>query len=360
MENYTRIIGGTSTNIRTPTVGEINQGNDQLTPYDSAKNNGYSNEMSQQLGNVSTELTNVIIAAGLTPDATLTQVLAALNILYTPIPVPAATESIAGISTLKYEHLPYSVNKAYTVSGAADFINKVSDTEISFDVDNGASFSSLSVTHADGTIETLTSLANVSSGLGSDGTYFILKEKGVSTAVVTSSTATITESVTAPGSPTDGDYWLDISQKPYIPYKRVAAAWVETQFVKLGEVVKTGGILGTPISYALNGRYDSGVFAVAASTTYDKPANIGSEEYVDFRLLFRESSSFIWQDLSAFAIQQQTVGGIGANRAMVDRNTLRIRTSDIAVSARFSNLTGSATSDRAITGEYRILAKRDL
>lgn len=73
MENYTRIIGNGSSNIRTPTAPEITQGNDQLTPYESAKNNGYYNEMSQQIGNISEEITNVITSAGLTPDATLTQ-----------------------------------------------------------------------------------------------------------------------------------------------------------------------------------------------------------------------------------------------------------------------------------------------
>lgn len=79
MENYTRIIGSTSTNIRTPTTGEINQGNVQLTPYESAKNNGYYNEMSQQIGNISEELITLITAAGLTPDATLGQVLEAIT-----------------------------------------------------------------------------------------------------------------------------------------------------------------------------------------------------------------------------------------------------------------------------------------
>ena len=81
MENYTRVIGATSTNIRTPSVGEIAQGNDTLTPFESDKNNGYTNEMSQGLNNVSTEVVNVIIAAGLTPDGTLAQLNEAIGIL---------------------------------------------------------------------------------------------------------------------------------------------------------------------------------------------------------------------------------------------------------------------------------------
>jgi hypothetical protein len=97
MFNYTRIIGKTSTNIRTPTVAEIAQGNNQLTIFESRKNNGYLNEMSQQLGDVSTELTNLITDAGLTPDGTLTQVSQAVALL---APSPPATESTAGIAPI--------------------------------------------------------------------------------------------------------------------------------------------------------------------------------------------------------------------------------------------------------------------
>jgi hypothetical protein len=264
MFNYTRIIGKTSTNIRTPTVAEIAQGNNQLTIFESRKNNGYLNEVSQQLGDVSTELTNLITDAGLTPDGTLTQVSQAVALL---IPSSTATET-------------YSVNKAFTVNGYADYINKVSETSISFDVDSGVSFSPLSLTHPDGTIETLTSLANVTSGLSSNGTYFILKEKGVSTAVITLPTSVITESIIAPSSPTNGDYWLDISQQPYLPYKRVGGVWVVTQFVKLGQVIKTGGILASPISYALNGRYSGEQTTLANGTKYTFDHNLGIRDVV--------------------------------------------------------------------------------
>ena len=264
MFNYTRIIGKTSTNIRTPTPAEIAQGNNQLTIFESRKNNGYLNEVSQQLGDVSAELTNLITNAGLTPDGTLTQVSQAVALL---IPSSTATET-------------YSVNKAFTVNGYADYINKVSETSISFDVDSGVTFSPLSLTHPDGTIETLTSLANVTSGLSSDGNYFILKEKGVPTAVITLPTAVITESIIEPAVPTNGDYWLDISQQPYLPYKRVGGVWVITQFVKLGQVSKTAGILGTPASYALNGRYRGEQTILANGTKYLFTHNLGVKDVV--------------------------------------------------------------------------------
>lgn len=104
MENYTRIIGATSTNIATPTAPQINQGNDPLTPYNSAKNNGFYNEMSQQIGNISEELTNLITSQGLTPDGTLTQVEEAINLVVSDVSVDSASqlEVDAGVIADKY------------------------------------------------------------------------------------------------------------------------------------------------------------------------------------------------------------------------------------------------------------------
>lgn len=158
---------------------------------------------------------------------------------------------------LKYDNVspqdgkvPYSVNSGYRdANGYADFINKVSDTEVSFDIDDGTSYAPLVVTYPDGSTETTTSQSNIDSGMNSDNTYYFIKEKGSS---ITVTTSTITEDLVAPSSPSDGDYWLDIGIKPYKPYKRASGVWVETQFVKIGEVTKTSGTLGTPISYAFN------------------------------------------------------------------------------------------------------------
>lgn len=78
---YTDVIAGASTNVTTPTTEEIDQGNNQLTPYNSAVNNGYYRLMSQGVADLSSEIQSVIVAAGLTPSAS-DQLLTALNILY--------------------------------------------------------------------------------------------------------------------------------------------------------------------------------------------------------------------------------------------------------------------------------------
>lgn len=87
----------------------------------------------------------------------------------------------------------------------------------------------------------------------------------------------ITESAVAPTSPSNGDYWLNISVKPYQPYKYNGSSWVLTQYVKLGEVVITSGTMGTPISYAFNGRYigiDTACTTTATVTVFNH--NIGT------------------------------------------------------------------------------------
>ena len=79
---YTKVIAGASTNVTTPTNGEFDQGNNTLTPYNSAINNGYYRQMSQGVFDLSAEIENVITTAGLTPSSSLTQLLAGLDILY--------------------------------------------------------------------------------------------------------------------------------------------------------------------------------------------------------------------------------------------------------------------------------------
>jgi hypothetical protein len=65
-----------------------------------------------------------------------------------------------------------------------------------------------------------------------------------------------------------------------LPYKRVGGVWVVTQFVKLGQVNKAAGILGTPNSYALNGRYYAEQTTLANGTKYLFTHNLGIRDVV--------------------------------------------------------------------------------
>ncbi len=44
----------------------------------------------------------------------------------------------------------------------------------------------------------------------------------------------------------DGDYWLDISARPYMGYKYYNYTWNYCDFVKLAKVKKVGGVVGSP------------------------------------------------------------------------------------------------------------------
>ena len=148
--------------------------------------------------------------------------------------------------------VPYSVISAKTdANGYGSFITKVSNTEISFDTNSGSI--PIKICYPDGSIETNNSLPNIT-GISTDGTYYTVKEKGSNPY---NTTLQPVESNTAPSTPSTNQLWLDISVIPYIPKKWNGSSWDITQFVKLGEFVRTAGVIGTPISYALNGIYFS-------------------------------------------------------------------------------------------------------
>ena len=91
---YGGVIAGSSTNITNPTTPQINQGFNPLTVLESNLLNGYMNQASAQVEKISTEIINVIEAAGLTPDATLDQLLEAIQVLAVQ---PNASSFVAGI-----------------------------------------------------------------------------------------------------------------------------------------------------------------------------------------------------------------------------------------------------------------------
>jgi hypothetical protein len=90
-----------------------------------------------------------------------------------------------------------------------------------------------------------------------------------------------------------GDYFLNLSSKPHKPMKNLnTLGWTETQFLKLGEVTKTGGILGTPITYAYNGVSIYNTKCPTYDTTTVIPHNIGSDEVTPVAYLVNIKSQF--------------------------------------------------------------------
>jgi hypothetical protein len=129
MDNYTRIIGATSTNIRTPTTPEINQGNNFGTIFDSSKNNGYNFEMSKQIAAISQEIINYLQDRGVTPDPNnLTQFLTAINADLAALG-SSATDLVEGISLLP---------KQITMSNGTDTDHDIDFTAGNFQFDDGS------------------------------------------------------------------------------------------------------------------------------------------------------------------------------------------------------------------------------
>lgn len=183
--------------------------------------------------------------------------------------------------------VPYSVISAKTdANGYASFITKVSNTEISFDTNSGST--PIKITYPDGSLETNNSLPNIT-GISTDGTYYIVKEKGSNPY---NTTLQPVESNTAPSSPATNQLWLDLSVVPAIPKKYNGSTWDITQFVKLGEFTRTAGVIGTPISYALNGKYQI-TLAVAPGQTYTINHNLGTPYRISTYLVSTTQNNFI-------------------------------------------------------------------
>lgn len=140
-------------------------------------------------------------------------------------------------------YVPYSVNNGLTS------INKIDNTTVSFT-------GTPTVTFPSGKTYTDLTLNNVT-GISADGTYsFIIEETDITDNAVTPKavlTSFIDETTSYGSGGSDGNYNLNIQVKPLHPEKNISGTWTETQFLKLGEVTKTSGTLGTPIVYAFNG-----------------------------------------------------------------------------------------------------------
>jgi hypothetical protein len=166
--------------------------------------------------------------------------------------------------------VPYSVNSgAVDTNGYANILSKASNSSLTV----LATATPIVLTHPNGAQEMISSDVTIT-GMSSNGTYNIVKEYGASPSASINS---ITENIVSPSSPSSGDYWLNIGVKPYKPYKYNGSSWVATQFVKLGEATITSSVMGTPVSYAFNGKAIVKQTSVALSTNYTLSHNVGSQ-----------------------------------------------------------------------------------
>jgi hypothetical protein len=201
---------------------------------------------------------------------------------------------------------PYSVTSAKTdANGYANFAVKTSDIRIDFDTNSGAN--PIVIRYPNGNIESNTTMEGVDIS-AADGTYYLIKEEGSNSYQTTLQPV---EQYTAPVTPATNQLWLDISVKPYIPKKWNGSAWATVQFVKLGQFTKTSGVIGTPISYGLNGRYKSSVFSVTVNSNYSINHNIGTNN-LKTKIYFNDNMSKPFSEIGRFFSTDT-----GVNRGMM-------------------------------------------
>ena len=157
-------------------------------------------------------------------------------------------------------------------------------------------------------------LANSAPVVGGD--HWIVSEMEM-WSLTTYAGGNITEGYTYPASGTaDGDLNLLINQNPMKPQLRTGGVWTDKQFVKIGEVTKATS-LGTPISYAYNGEFDSGYFAVTTvslSHAYALNHNLGTSNYLINESLSQNADGSGWNvkpcisGISSSGIGVTTVG----------------------------------------------------
>ena len=155
-----------------------------------------------------------------------------------------------------------------TISGYKYVTVSVSTaTALYFNV--GGAYPSLALTYADKSQEILTRMASIP-GLTTNGTYTVLKEKGLNPVAVLSSK--VSQGKILPVSPSNGDYFC-LTATGLQTYKRVSGAWVKTQYVPIGGHVVSGGVITSVFTntYNKNG-YDT------------NEASFPSNKYIDLTL----------------------------------------------------------------------------
>lgn len=163
--------------------------------------------------------------------------------------------------------IPYSVISAVVdANGRANFMSSAL-TQLNFNVTVP-----IKIRYPIGTVEINATMTSISTGLA-NGINYITKEFGGNPYFTLLQPV---EQFEAPASPAAGQLWLDLSVSPYVPKKWNGSAWVTTQYVKLGEVVISALVIGTPTNYMLNGVYVGKITNAALATTYTINANIGS------------------------------------------------------------------------------------
>jgi len=150
-------------------------------------------------------------------------------------------------------------------------------------------------------------------------------------------------------------HWFDTANM-------VMKVWNGTSFdikqrVFLGEVITGASTVTTATTYALNGQYDSGAFAVTASTEYTKSHNLGVIPLI-FKSYLRQNSAYQWQDNSILFNTVYYGGHTSANALTASIGFNNWVSNGAATGASVWNANKAFATGNQISGEARIVICR--
>lgn len=160
-----------------------------------------------------------------------------------------------------------------------------------------------------------------------------------------------------------GDLVLLTNQIPLRSYLRDSSGWIEKQFVKLGQVQKISGLIGTPISYAFNGICRK-VVPIPSSRwqAVNVDMNIGSEYQAQGNLICITANNGYSAGQKGFNFLNRDSSGGSATfppLKFYDENTLTLLMCEAyAISYHTSRMSELLIGYGSTTWEVELIAKR--
>lgn len=216
----------------------------------------------------------------------------------------------------------YSVNQAPLTAGTSNpaYLNGSGTNTLSFI--NISPTNSLIWTYGDGISRTITSNPASITGLA-NATYCLIFNESTLT-WETPLLSNVLEVNFLPTVVVNGQYICVTN--PLQTYFGSGGVWVKTNFVKFAEFTVAGGLIGTIISYELNG-IKIIKQTVVINTLYTISVNIGSEYKISGYIRDDIQVGFTNETMSIYASVPDNVFWIGAVHSYTNKNICKIRTS---------------------------------
>jgi hypothetical protein len=160
------------------------------------------------------------------------------------------------------------------------------------------------------------------------------------------------------GTPVANQHWFDLNAMQMKVWN--GSSWETKQRVFLGEAVTGASSVTSAITYALQGRYESEVFALAKNTNYSRSHNIGTDQ-ISAKGYYRYDQNYIWSSIEPYMPVGASTAGV---RLFSDRSTVKLGTSADLISygeaGVYSPLFGTDNfpAGNSVTGEAKLIVRR--